>query len=289
MNIYKRLFIILLSVFPFTANAFVDIPDSIIIDGKVHELYGYPLEKNTELAQKLREILPEKVTLDGKNGERTYTTNCNREYVATWEIVGNKLFLRKIEFEVELYGKSGSSTTKFQWVELSKEKLENVFAQYLTDDGIQAKWVNSLIFTKTHINSDYKAGYHITTYEEVSININEGCIQEPLFITDIKSLVSINHKYITEFTNRLSKEFPWDDFPHLKEERHIWIDASRLQITDDGTLVDCTIKIFTPEYTDQNCKEILAIKHILKGFSWPVPPKEIKAEQESILLIMKHY
>ena len=52
MNIYKRLFIILLSVFPFTANAFVDIPDNIIIDGKVHELYGYPLEKNTELAKK---------------------------------------------------------------------------------------------------------------------------------------------------------------------------------------------------------------------------------------------
>lgn len=288
MNIYKRLFIILLSVFPFTANAFVDIPDNIIIDGKVHELYDYPLEKNTELAKKLREILPEKVTLDGKVWEHTYTTSCSREYVATWEIADNKLFLRKIELEIGLYGKPGSSTTKYQWVELSKEKLENVFAQYLTDDGIQAKWVNSLLFTETHINSDYKAGYHITTYKEVSININEGCIQEPLFITDIKSHVSINHKYITEFTNRLSKEFPWDDFPHLKEERHIWIDASRLQITDDGTLVDCTIKIFTPEYTDQNCKEILAIKRVLKGFSWPVPPKEIKAEQESILLIMEY-
>ena len=281
----KTLFLFLFILSPFAADAFVSIPDSIIIDGKVHELYGYPLEKNTELAQKLREILPEKVTLDGKIWEHT---NCSREYVATWEIVGNKLFLRKIKFEVELYGKPGSSTTKFQWVELSKEKLENVFAQYLTDDGIQAKWVSSLIFTKTHINSDYKAGYHITTYEEVSININEGCVQEPLFITDIKSLVSINHKYITEFTNRLSKEFPWDDFPHLKEERHIWIDASRLQITDDGTLVDCTIKIFTPEYTDQNCKEILAIKRVLKGFFWPVPPKEIKAEQESILLIMEY-
>ncbi|MBQ5888358.1 MAG: hypothetical protein IIW77_03685, partial [Bacteroidaceae bacterium] len=170
----KTLFLFLFIILPFAADAFVGIPDSIIIDGKVHELYGYPLEKNTELAQKLREILPEKVTLDGKIWERTYTTNCSREYVATWEIAGNKLFLRKIEFEVELYGKSGSSTTKYQWVELSKEKLENVFAQYLTDDGIQAKWVNSLIFTKTHINSDYKAGYHITTYEEVSININEG-------------------------------------------------------------------------------------------------------------------
>ena len=280
MNIYKQLFIILLSVFPFTANAFVGIPDNIIIEGKVHELYDYPLGKNTELAKKLREILPEKVTLDGKVWEHT------NEYVATWEIADNKLFLRKIEFEVGLYGKPGSST-KYQWIELSKEKLENVFAQYLTDDGIQAKWVNSLIFTKTHINSDYKAGYHITTYEEVSININEGCVQEPLFITDIKSLVSINHKYITEFTNRLSKEFPWDDFPHLKEERHIWIDASRLQITDDGTLVDCTIKIFIPEYTDQNCKEILAIKRVLKGFSWPVPPK-VNAEQESILLIMEY-
>ena len=280
MNIYKQLFIILLSVFPFTANAFVGIPDNIIIEGKVHELYDYPLGKNTELAKKLREILPEKVTLDGKVWEHT------NEYVATWEIADNKLFLRKIEFEVGLYGKPGSST-KYQWIELSKEKLENVFAQYLTDDGIQAKWVNSLLFTKTHINSDYKAGYHITTYEEVNININEGYIQEPLFITDIKSHVSINHKYITEFKNRLSKEFPWDDFLHLKEERHIWIDASKLQITDDGTLVDCTIKIFTPEYTDQNCKEILAIKHILKGFSWPVPPK-VNAEQESILLIMEY-
>ena len=95
MNIYKQLFIILLSVFPFTANAFVDIPDNIIIEGKVHELYDYPLEKNTELAKKLREILPEKVTLDGKVWEHT---NCSREYVATWEIADNKLFLRKIEF-----------------------------------------------------------------------------------------------------------------------------------------------------------------------------------------------
>ena len=124
----KTLFLFLFIILPFAADAIVSIPDSIIIDGKVHELYGYPLEKNTELAQKLREILPEKVTLDGKIWERTYTTNCSREYVATWEIVGNKLFLRKIEFEVELYGKPGSSTTKFQWVELSKEKLENVFA-----------------------------------------------------------------------------------------------------------------------------------------------------------------
>lgn len=136
MNIYKQLFIILLSVFPFTANAFVDIPDNIIIEGKVHELHDYPLGENTELAKKLREILPEKVTLDSKVWEHT---NCNREYVATWEIADNKLFLRKIEFEVGLYGKPGSSTTKYQWIELSKEKLENVFAQYLTDDGIQAK------------------------------------------------------------------------------------------------------------------------------------------------------
>lgn len=285
MNIYKQLFIILLSVFPFTANAFISISDNIIIDGKVHELYDDPLEKNTELAKKLREILPEKVTLDGKVWERTYSTTCSRGYVATWEIADNKLFLRKIEFQIGLYGKSDSSD-KYQWIELPKEKLENVFAQYLTDDGIQAKWVNSLLFTKTHINSDYKAGYHITTYKEVSININEGCIQEPLFITDIKSHVSIDCKYTQEFKNRLSKEFPWDDFPHLKEERHIWIYAYRLQITDDGTLVDCTIKIST-DYTDQNCKEILAIKRVLKEFSWPVPPK-VKAEQESILLIMEY-
>ena len=97
MNIYKRLFIILLSVFPFTANAIISIPDCMIIDGKVHELYDYPLEKNTELAQKLREILPEKVTLDGKVWEHTYTTSCSRGYVATWEIADNKLFLRTIK------------------------------------------------------------------------------------------------------------------------------------------------------------------------------------------------
>ena len=100
MNIYKQLFIILLSIFPFTANAFISISDNIIIDGKVHKLYDDPLEKNTELAKKLREILPEKVTLDGKVWERTYSTNCSRGYVATWEIADNKLFLRKIEFQI---------------------------------------------------------------------------------------------------------------------------------------------------------------------------------------------
>ena len=45
MNIYKQLFIILLSVFPFTANAVVGILDNIIIEGKVHKLHDYPLEK----------------------------------------------------------------------------------------------------------------------------------------------------------------------------------------------------------------------------------------------------
>ena len=79
---------------------FEDILDNIIIEGKVHKLYDYPLEKNTELAKKLREILPEKVTLDGKVWEHTYTTSCSREYVATWEIADNKLFLRKILYDV---------------------------------------------------------------------------------------------------------------------------------------------------------------------------------------------
>jgi hypothetical protein len=54
------------------------------------------------------------------------------------------------------------------------------------------------------------------------------------------------------------------------------------------TLVDCTIKIIIPEYTDQNSKEIVAVKEILGELSWSVLPKEIKAEQNAILLIMEH-
>ena len=296
----KTLFLFLFIILPFAADAIVSIPDSIIIDGKVHELYGYPLEKNTELAQKLREILPEKVTLDGKIWEHTYTTNCNREYVATWEIVGNKLFLRKIEFEVELYGKPDSSTTKFQWVELSKEKLENVFAKYRTEEGIHAAWVNEeLVFdgetttTTLYTEETETADFNEDTIiipditverickQEFHASVKNGNVQE--IDKQVEEFLLLDYNTIRQLCKDISKVFPWKEFPNTNIRT---IALKEIRFSEDGTIKDCVIN----GHKEKNdLKELLAIKRVLRKCKWPKVALDKDDDLRTVLVLSNRF
>ena len=295
MNIYKQLFIILLSVFPFTANAIVGILDNIIIEGKVHKLYDYPLEKNTELAKKLREILPEKVTLDGKVWEHT---NCSREYVATWEIADNKLFLRKIEFEVWLYGKPCSSA-KYQWIDLSKEKLENVFAKYRTEEGIHAAWVNEeLVFdgetttTTLYTEETEAAGFNEDTIIISDITVERICKQE--FHASVKNgnvqidkqveeFLELDYNTIRQLCKDISKVFPWEELPNTS---HLVIALKEIRFSEDGTIKDCVIN----GHKEKNdLKELLAIKRVLRKCKWPKVALDKDDDLRTVLVLANRF
>lgn len=277
----KALFLFLFILSPFAADAIIEVPDIIIFNGKEYPLWScYPLEENNcPLGDMVREAMPEKVILDGKVWEFTHLaeTGCSRRYIATWEITDNRLFLRKIEFEV-FHGKPGN--TEEQSIALSEKDMNRIFAKYRTEEGIHAAWVNeelvingetttTTLYTEETEAADFNEDTIIIPditlericKQEFHASVKNGNVQE--IDKQVEEFLELDYNTIRQLCKNISKVFPWEEFPNTN---HLAIALKEIRFSEDGTIKDCVIN----GHKEKNdLKELLAIKRVLRKCKWP--------------------
>ena len=276
----KTLFLFLFILSPFAADAIIEVPDIIIFNGKKYLLWGcHPLEENNcPLGDMVREAMPEKVILDGKVWEFTYLaeTGCSRRYIATWEITDNRLFLRKIEFEV--YNEKPGNTEE-QSIALSEKDMNRIFAKYRTEEGIHAAWVNeelvfneetttTTLYTEETEAADLNEDTIIIPYvsverickQEFHASVKNGNVQ---IDKQVEEFLELDYNTILQLCKNISKVFPWEEFPNTN---HLAIALKEIRFSEDGTIKDCVIN----GHKEKNdLKELHAIKRVLRKCKWP--------------------
>ena len=297
----KALFLFLFILLPFAADAIIEVPDIIIFNGKEYPLWScYPLEENKcPLGDMVREAMPEKVILDGEVWEFTYLveTGCSRQYIATWEITDNRLFLRKIEFEV--YNEKPGNTEE-QSIALSEKDMNRIFAKYRTEEGIHAAWVNEeLLFngetttTTLYTEETEAAGFNEDTIiipdvsierickQEFHASVKNGNVQE--IDKQVKEFLELDYNTIRQLCKDISKVFPWEEFPNTN---HLAIALKEIRFSEYGTITDCVIN----GHKEKNdLKELLAIKRVLRRCKWPKIALDKDDDLWAVLVLFDHF
>ncbi len=297
----KALFLFLFILSPFAADAIIEVPDIIIFNGKEYPLQScYPLEENNcPLGDMVREAIPEKVILDGKVWKSAHLaeTGCSRQYIATWEITDNRLFLRKIEFEV-FHGKPGN--TEEQSIALSEKDMNRIFAKYRTEEGIHAVWVNEeLVFdgetttTTLYTEETEAAGLNEDTIINPDVSVERICKQEfHAFVKDgnvqktdkqAEEFLLLDYNTIRQLCKNISKVFPWEEFPNTN---HLAIALKEIRFSEDGTIKDCVIN----GHKEKNdLKELLAIKRVLRKCKWPKVALDKDDDLRTVLVLSNRF
>ncbi len=296
----KTLFLFLFILSPFAADAIIEVPDIIIFNGKKYLLWGcHPLEENNcPLGDMVREAIPEKVILDGKVWKSVHLaeTGCSRRYIATWEITDNRLFLRKIEFEV--YNEKPGNTEE-QSIALSEEDMNRIFAKYRTEEGIHAAWVNEeLVFneetttTTLYTEETEAAGFNEDTIIIPDVSVERICKQE--FHASVKNgnvqidkqveeFLELDYNTIRQLCKDISKVFPWEEFPNTN---HLAIALKEIRFSEDGTIKDCVIN----GHKEKNdLKELLAIKRVLRKCKWPKVALDKDDDLRTVLVLSNRF
>ncbi|MBS2213846.1 hypothetical protein KEM09_20730 [Carboxylicivirga mesophila] len=201
----KRLIKLLIFVL-ISANSFgtAQIPDLIIYNGDTLSLYSCPLDSfpNQDL------INPQ--GLFGSKG--CFYTACWRNYVATWEIINNELYLTEIKnacYPTNLRDVSASYKGKIEKDSIGSKyaDLKKLFPQRFKNGKVKADWVNGKLYAP-HGNLLYYVhdGFQSIYESELEVTIVEGAIIGSRILDNSKTKKS---KYTEE--PKLLKEYIYNN------------------------------------------------------------------------------
>jgi hypothetical protein len=176
-------------------------PDLIIYKGDTLLLYACPLElyPNKEL------IKPK--SLFGSSG-RFFTTGCWRGYVATWEIIDNKLYLTKIQnagYPIAMRNVAVSYNTGIEKDSIGCEfaNLKALFPDRYENGKVKADWVNDKLISPQGELLYYIHDGFASIYErELEFTIENGILIETKQFDNSKTKRS---KYTSD--QKLLKDF----------------------------------------------------------------------------------
>lgn len=143
-NMRKFFIVILFSFLAFNVLGTAQIPDILIYNGDTLSLFSCPL--NSYPNQDL--VNPK--NLFGSYG--CFYTACWRNYVATWEIINDELYLTKIRnacFPTELKNVSVSykSEVKIDSIGSEYADLKKIFPLQFSNGKVKADWVNGKLYS----------------------------------------------------------------------------------------------------------------------------------------------
>lgn len=152
-------------IFPVAVHATAQFPDKIIYQGQEEPLFINPLEQYFDQGH-----MKPNIFMDG-----VISSACWRGYIATWKIIKNNLYLKKIEKEYykekEYYYKEGYET------ELREIPLSELFPQ--AKDSVHAVWYSGTLRIPQGKRLRYVHMGYASVYErEIHIKISKGIVQK---------------------------------------------------------------------------------------------------------------
>lgn len=172
INMRKFFSIIVFTLFAFNVFGTAQIPDILIYNRDTLSLFSCPLDSypNQDL------INPKK--LFGSSG--CFYTACWRNYIATWEIINDELYLTKIRnacFPTDLRNVSVSykSETKIDSIGSEYADLKKLFPRQFINGKVKADWVNEKLYSPQGNLLFYLHDGFLSIYEtELEFTLNNG-------------------------------------------------------------------------------------------------------------------
>lgn len=198
------------------ANATGQQSEKLRMDNQDWDMLELPIELDSALSGNLYKSFPE---------NRDISTAWWRGYTGCWEIVGNKLYLRKVTIEID--GKEQ---------ELS---IDSIFAKYGSEKGIVASWYTGEIRAGQgkviyYIHDGFQRHYE----NECIISVEHGkVVHRRFYENELKPGMTFDQAL------QMAKDsIRWTDFPELREKRFVLI-LSHSRINLDGSFKSAYIRI----------------------------------------------
>lgn len=236
------------------------IADIIYINGEKWELLALPLETDSLVHEKMKTILPK---------DRTITTYNWAGYTAYWVLHEDVLYLQQVQ--VPMY----DNRTKRSYTEyLTIDTLKNLFPDYATKFGIEARWFSRQARAgKGEIIRYEHSGFNRNMDQEYIMNFENGKLTSKRLYHN-KVLQKVNED---NFRNALHNAFE----PIMKDESignnySKRIKMNNIVFTPDGYMEDCELHFFAYpkrenteekkiQIKDQEHEYIKELKRILKN------------------------
>lgn len=239
---------------PLTMYATAWSPEVIIVDGEEWGLLAKPLNADSTLRARLEEFLPEDIG---------WSTGNLDGFIGHWEIIDDKLYLKKIVIAEE-------GRTVFD-----ADTLKAVYGDYYTEHGIYAGWFTQekLRMGRGEVLFCFNLAYNMYYEEELILSMESGKV------TGRKRWHNRVHVEGMEldpeaWQHRFKQEFPVDSFPELKE-RPVVLLIHKFKLHPDGHFDDCHICLLRYDeeepIEDQSHPVIEAAKRTLHNiYPWKV-------------------
>lgn len=195
--------ILLFSLISINVFGTAQIPDLIIYNGDTLSLYSCPL--NSYPNQDL--INPQ--GLFGSSG--CFYTACWRNYIATWEIIDNELYLCEIRnacYPTSMRGVSASAKSISDIDSIGNEyaDLKALFPQRFKDGKVKADWVEGTIISpKGKLLYYFHDGFESIYETEIEFTIEKGDLIETKILDNSKtkkSKYTEDQKLLMEFIQK---------------------------------------------------------------------------------------
>ena len=183
------------------------IPDILIYKGDTLILYSVPFEAYNNGKLSHPKIL--------FNSSGCVNTACYRNYVATWEVIKNEIYLIRLKnacFPTRLRGVQGSFKSNPELDSLGNEfaDLNQLFPQKIKDGKVKADWINyELICPKGNLIEYIHSGFDSIYEYELGLEVTNGVIKRISRYDNSKSKKSIFTTEIDSLYNFLYKNINW--------------------------------------------------------------------------------
>lgn len=230
--------------------------DIIYINGEKWALFALPLETDSLVHEKIKNILPE---------NRSISTSNWVGYTAYWVLHENVLYLQQIQ--VPMYDKkSKQSYTEYFTV----DTLKSLFPNYITKFGIEARWFSGEIRTGRGKVIRYEhSGFDRNMNQEYIMSFKNGKLTSKHLYHNLilqkNNESDLKNSVFNAFLPTLIKDDSIGNYRHIKMYKN--------EFTQDGFLKDCELnftyqkkgsKDLFIKIKDQQHKYIKELKQILK-------------------------
>ena len=252
-----KILIIFLSTFFVSLQVFAtaQIPDKLIYKGDTLSLHDCPLEFYPN-----RELINPK-SLFGSSG--CFFTACWRNYIATWEIIDNQLYLTEIRnacypIAMEDVAVAYKSGIKKNSIGLEFSDLKKLFPDNYEKGKVKADWVTHNLISPQgellyYVHNEFESSYE----RDLEFHFEKGVLTGTKLYDNSKSKKSVYHQDVEKLLKIIYSNIRWDDLP--KQESiivvHLRFSANEESIIDE---VD-VIKGFNETYDQEAIRVVKLI------------------------------
>lgn len=230
---------LLLTTISFRCFATGQAADQLIYKGDTLALFACPLDSYPDT------LISADFLFDGRPVPQS--TACWRGYIATWELMNDKLYL------VRVNGCHSSSEGEEEVV----ADLKKLFPERYKDGKILADWVNGdLISPQGNLLYYVHSGFDRTYEKEVEFKIRKGILYGTTTYDNSKA----KQRNLTdaELLTHIADNINWKDLPHLEKEVRVLVSFS----ADENGIVDRVkvVRGYTPIYDQEAMRVVKTLR-----------------------------